>query len=71
MAAASAVQDFWDADTQYRRADDRADYVEWAIPTEDDEPSPFTWANVDETDDENIVSCYLSHSMIYKAVLTE
>jgi hypothetical protein len=29
--------------------------VEWAIPAEDEEPSPFTWASVDETNSDNIV----------------
>jgi hypothetical protein len=55
-AAIAAIQDFWNSDPQFTNAKDRADFVEWAIPTEDEEPSPFTWASIDETDDTNIVS---------------
>jgi hypothetical protein len=54
-AAITAVQDFWDSDPLYASAENRVDFVEWAIPTEDKEPSPFTWASVDETDIDNIV----------------
>jgi hypothetical protein len=44
---------------QYTSAEDWANYVEWAIPAEDEEPSPFTWASVDETDSDRIVSISL------------
>ena len=54
--AIAAIQDFWDSDPQYASAEDRANFVEWAIPAEDEEPSPFTWASVDETDGDNIVN---------------
>lgn len=47
------------SDPQYASAENRANYVEWAIPAEDEEPSPFTWASVDETDGDNIVSVLL------------
>ena len=56
MAAVAAVQDFWNSDPQYASAKDRANFIEWAIPAEDEDPSPFTWASVDETDGDNIVS---------------
>ena len=56
MAAITAVQDFWNSDPQYTSAEDWANFVEWAIPAEDKEPSPFTWVSVDETDGDNIVS---------------
>jgi hypothetical protein len=55
-AAIAAIQDFWDSDLQYASAENRADFVEWAIPAKDEEPSPFTWASIDETDSDNIVS---------------
>jgi hypothetical protein len=55
-AAITAVQDFWKSDSQYASAEDRANFVEWAIPNEDEEPSPFTWASVDETNGDEIVS---------------
>ena len=42
-------------DPQYATAEDRANFVEWAIPEEDEEPSPFTWASVDESDSDNVV----------------
>jgi hypothetical protein len=50
-----AIQDFWNSDPQYASAKDRMNFVEWAISAEDEEPSPFTWASVDETDGDNIV----------------
>ena len=56
MAAVTAVQDFWNSDPQYASVEDRANFVEWVIPAEDEEPMPFTWASVDETDSDNIVS---------------
>jgi hypothetical protein len=55
-AAVTAIQDFWSSDPQYESAEDRANFVEWAIPAEDEEPSPFTWGSVDETDSDNIVN---------------
>jgi hypothetical protein len=58
-AAITAIQDFWNSDPQYASAEDRANFVEWAIPVDDEEPSPFTWASVDETDSESIVSISL------------
>jgi hypothetical protein len=56
MAAITAIQDFWNSDPQYESAENRANYVEWAIPAEDEEPSPFTWGSVDETNSDNIVN---------------
>ena len=56
MAAVAAVQDFWNSDPQYASAEDQVNFVEWAIPAEDEDPLPFTWASVDETDSDNIVS---------------
>jgi hypothetical protein len=63
--AVIAVQDFWNSDPQYECAEARANYVEWAIPAEDEEPSPFTWASVDETDIDNIVTLRLFYIMPY------
>lgn len=54
-----SVQEFWNSEPQYADAEDRANFVEWAIPTEDEEPSPFTWASVDETNSDNIVNISL------------
>jgi len=56
MSAIAAVQDFWNSNPQYATTEDRVNFVEWAIPAEDEEPSPFTWASVDETDGDNIVN---------------
>ena len=53
--AITAIQEFWNSDPQYATAEDRANFVEWAIPEEDEEPSPFTWASVDESDSDNVV----------------
>ena len=68
-AAITVIQDFWNSDPQYASAEDRANFVEWAIPSDDEEPSPFTWASVDEADSDHIVSiCYFAHlffSQIY------
>ena len=47
-AAIIAIQDLWNSDPQYASAEDRANFVEWAIPAEDTEPSLFIWASVDE-----------------------
>jgi hypothetical protein len=55
MSANVAVQDFWKSDPQYTSAEAHMNFVEWAISAEDNEPSPFTWASVDETDSDNIV----------------
>jgi hypothetical protein len=52
----TAVQDFWDSNPQYESAEDRANFVEWAIPTDDQDPSLFAWASVDETNIEKIVN---------------
>ena len=59
MAALTSIQDFWNSDPQYTRAEDRANFVEWAIPAKDEEPSPFTWGSVNETDIDNIVNILL------------
>ena len=59
MAALTAIQDFWNSDPQYARAKDRANFVEWAIPTEDEEPLPFTLGSVNETNIDNIVNISL------------
>jgi len=56
VSAIAAVQDFWDSNPRYASTKDRVNFVEWAIPAEDEEPSPFTWASVDETDGDNIVN---------------
>ena len=53
-AAIIAIQDFWKSDPQYMSAEFQANFVEWAIPAEDEEPSPFTWASVDETNDNTV-----------------
>jgi hypothetical protein len=50
-----AVQKFWKSDPQYASAEGHANYIEWAIPADDGEPSPFTWASVNEDDSDNIV----------------
>jgi hypothetical protein len=55
-AAITAVQVFWNSDPQYEIAENRMNFVEWAISAEDEEPSPFTWGSVDETDEDKIVS---------------
>jgi hypothetical protein len=55
------------SDPQYTSAKFRANFVEWAIPAEDEEPSPFTWASVDETNDnivKNISSLFATHSIL-------
>ena len=44
---------------QYTSAENRANFVEWAIPAEDEEPTPFTWASVNETDGDHIVNASL------------
>ena len=64
-AAITAVQEFWNSDPQYATAEDRANFVEWAIPEEDEEPSPFTWASVDESDSDNVVSISLVFTNIF------
>ena len=58
-AALTAIQHFWNSGPQYARAKDQANFVEWAIPTEDEEPSPFTWGSINETDIDNIVNISL------------
>ena len=55
-AAVAIIQDFWNSDPQYANAKERANFVEWA---EDEEPSPFTWASVDESNSDDIVSASL------------
>ena len=62
-AAITAIQDFWNSDPQYENAGDRANFVEWAIPAEDEEPSPFTWNTVDETDSDNIVNTHFHNAI--------
>ena len=56
VATMTAIQDFWNSDPQYKSAEECANFVEWAIAAEDEDPLPFTWGSVDETDSENIVN---------------
>ena len=64
MAALSTIQDFWNSDSQYARAEDWANLVEWTIPAEDKEPLPFTWGSIDETDIDNIINFTHLHNTI-------
>ena len=63
--AITAVQDFWNSEPQYESSENRANYVEWAIPAEDEEPSPFTWSSVDETNDDEIVKISLIFALLH------
>ena len=55
-AATTAIQDFWSSDPQYKNDEDHANFVEWAIAAEDEDPSLFTWGSVDETDSDKVVN---------------
>lgn len=71
-AAITVIQDFWNSDPQYASAEDRANFVEWAIPSDDEEPSPFTWASVDEADSDHIVSiCYFAHLFFFANIFLQ
>ena len=43
-------------DPQYKNDEDHANFVEWAIAAEDEDPSLFTWGSVDETDSDKVVN---------------
>jgi hypothetical protein len=70
-AAITAIQDFWNSNSRYASAENRANFVEWAIPAEDEDPSPFTWASIDETDGDNVVNISpLFHAHCHWEILT-
>ncbi|KAF8889239.1 hypothetical protein BD779DRAFT_1469775 [Infundibulicybe gibba] len=50
MHATVAVEAFWKTDSAFADADERAAYVQWAIPVNTDDPTPFTWASVEENE---------------------
>ena len=50
----TAIQDFWSSHLQYENDEEHTNFVEWAA--EDEDPLPFTWGSVDETDSDNIVN---------------
>ncbi|KAF8797834.1 hypothetical protein BYT27DRAFT_7323078 [Phlegmacium glaucopus] len=55
LAATTAVSAFWETDPIYADPINRAAYIEWGVPTDIDEPTPITWANVDESDPDNVI----------------
>ena len=62
-AAGTAVQTFWDSDPIYNDPEERRNYVEWAVPSSLDDPSPFLWMSVDEADPDDIVSDFQLFSL--------
>ena len=71
LSAAAAVNAFWETDPIYADPINHSAYIEWGIPTDIDEPTPITWANVDESDPDNIVrlkfiSCKPPNSYHYR-----
>ncbi|KAF8804253.1 hypothetical protein BYT27DRAFT_7259397 [Phlegmacium glaucopus] len=55
LAATTAVSAFWETDPIYADPINHATYIEWGVPTDIDEPTPITWANVDESDPDNVI----------------
>jgi hypothetical protein len=60
--AAAGVAEFWASDPTFESAEERAAYVNWAVPQSSDPDEeaviPFIWEHCDDSDQDNLVSGY-------------